>query len=51
MGFCPRKCMGYGVLESYGFFLALFSGNQLGGAQNLWGFTNYRLWKLWVKTA
>ncbi|KAJ6481416.1 hypothetical protein DFH09DRAFT_1463860 [Mycena vulgaris] len=32
-------------------FFTFFSGNQLGGHQNVWGFTDYGFWQLWVKTA
>jgi hypothetical protein len=38
MGFDHQKCMGYGVLKSYG----IFGGNDPGGHRKPMGF--YRVW-------
>lgn len=51
MGFCPRKCVGYGVSQIYGFLKAFWVGYHLGEHENVWGFTDYGLCQLWVKTA
>ncbi|KAF9553850.1 hypothetical protein CPC08DRAFT_786358 [Agrocybe pediades] len=39
--------MGYHEFMGYG---CHFPANQLGRHKNLWGFTNYGLSQLWVKT-
>jgi hypothetical protein len=28
-----------------------FGGNSVSGPEKVWGFTDYGLWQLWVKTA
>ena len=38
--------MDYGILELYGFFIR----NRVGGREISWGFTDYGLSQLWVKT-
>jgi hypothetical protein len=42
----PGKGMGYGVTESYG----ILSGNHPGGSEILWGWAEYGLWQIWVRT-
>lgn len=38
--------MGYGILQSYGFY----SGNQVGGRENPWVITGYGVSQVWFKT-
>ena len=41
-----KYAMDYGILELYGFFIR----NRVGGREISWGFTDYGLSQLWVKT-